>query len=190
MRDRLRAAGYAPTTFRYHSMHVSMRDTAGALAACLRTLGDEVHVIAHSLGGLVTCETFTAHSALPFGRIVLLGAPVRGSRTARAVATHWYGPALLGPFAVAELARVREQTPEIPREVGVIAGTRSIGAGRLFSELPCPNDGTVCLDETGLPGARAQSEIDVSHTGMLFSRDVADAAVCFLRYGRFPHKGA
>ncbi len=96
LRDRLRSAGFAPESFRYHSMHVSLRDAADALAARIRPLGDVVHVVAHSLGGLVACEAFAAHADLPPGRVVLLGSPVRGARAAREVAARWYGASHAG----------------------------------------------------------------------------------------------
>ncbi len=95
-----------------------------------------MHVVAHSLGGLVACEAFAAHADLPPGRVVLLGFPVRGSRAARAVASRWYGAAMLGPLAVAELARERDCAWRSSREVGVIAGSRAVGIGRVFADLP------------------------------------------------------
>jgi hypothetical protein len=55
----------------------------------------------------------------------------------------------------------------------------------MFADLPQPNDGTVCVDETDLPGATARVVLDVSHTGMLLSRSVADATGCFLATGSF-----
>ncbi len=166
-------------------MRATLRDAADALAARLRSLGGTAHVVAHSLGGLVACEAYARHAGLPDGRIVLLGSPVRGSRTARAVASHWFGPAALGPLALGELAREREATWRVAREVGVIAGSLPVGIGRAFSELPVPNDGTVCLDETELTGATSRIVHEVSHTGMLFSSAVADSAVKFLASGRF-----
>jgi hypothetical protein len=57
--------------------------------------------------------------------------------------------------------------------------------GRVFAALPEPNDGTVCVDETHLPGAKQRVVHDVSHTGMLFSAAVVDALVRFLRTGSF-----
>jgi pimeloyl-ACP methyl ester carboxylesterase len=166
-------------------MHVSLRDAAAALAARLRALDGPVHVVAHSLGGLVTCEAFANDANLPDGRIVLLGSPVRGARAARAVASRWYGHAMLGPLAVAELAREREAAWQAARQVGVVAGSRSAGLGRMFADLPLPNDGTVCVDETELPGASAHLVLDVSHTGMLLSSAVAAATVQFLKSGKF-----
>ncbi len=185
LRDRLRKAGFAPSNFHYHSMQTSLSDAADALAERLRALGETAHVVAHSLGGLVACEAFARHSDLPAGRVVLLGSPVRGSRTARAVAAHWFGPAALGPLALVELARERDAAWQLQREVGVIAGSLSVGIGRAFSELPIPNDGTVCVDETELPGATARVVLETSHTGMLLSRDVAEATIAFLSKGCF-----
>jgi len=185
LRDRLGRAGFEPGSFHYRSMHTTLSDAADALAAHLRALNGTVHVVAHSLGGLVACEAYARHADLPDGRVVLMGSPVRGSRTARAVAAHWYGPAALGPLALGELAREREAAWQLPREVGVIAGSLPIGIGRAFSDLPLPNDGTVCVDETELSGAKSRIVHEVSHTGMLFSSAVADSAVKFLATGSF-----
>src|SRR5688572_31423279 len=93
LRDRLRQAGFAPANFHYPSMHATLAEAADGLAARLRAFAGTAHVVAHSLGGLVACEAFARHAGLPAGRVVLLGSPIRGSRTARAVASHWYGPA-------------------------------------------------------------------------------------------------
>ena len=166
-------------------MQMTLGEASDALAGHLRAQGETAHVVAHSLGGLVACEAFARHANLPAGRVVLMGSPVRGSRTARAVASHWYGPVALGPLALAELAREREASWPLPREVGVIAGSLPVGIGRVFSQLPLPNDGTVCLMETELPGATASVVHDVSHTGMLYSSAVATSVTTFLDRGRF-----
>ncbi len=166
-------------------MHTTLGDAADALAVRLRRLGETAHVVAHSLGGLVACEAYARHADLPAGRVVLMGSPIRGSRTARAVASHWYGPAALGSLALAELAREREPVALPSREVGVIAGSLPVGIGRVFSDLPLPNDGTVCVDESEFPGAKSRIVHEVSHTGMLFSSAVADSAVKFLTTGDF-----
>jgi pimeloyl-ACP methyl ester carboxylesterase len=185
LRDRLRRAGFAPSNFHYPSMHATLAEAADGLAMRLRAAGSTAHVVAHSLGGLVTCEAYARHPDLPSGRVVLMGSPIRGSRTARAVASHWFGPAALGPLALAELAREREPSLPASREVGVIAGSLPVGVGRVLTSLPLPNDGTVCIDETELPGAAASLVLEVSHTGMLFSPAVAGAVTRFLELGRF-----
>ena len=55
----------------------------------------------------------------------------------------------------------------------------------MFADLPLPNDGTVCVEETDLEGAHARLVLDVSHTGMLLSSAVVAATVQFLATGSF-----
>lgn len=166
-------------------MHATIADVADALAAQLAAFSGPVHVVAHSLGGVIALETFARHATLPPGRIVLLGSPLQGSRAAQAIGAWAAGPQILGSIAMAELARPQSRRWSGPRELGVIAGSRSAGLGRLFASLPVPNDGTVAVEETRLPGATAHIVHDVSHTGMLFSSAVAASTVQFLATGSF-----
>jgi hypothetical protein len=71
------------------------------------------------------------------------------------------------------------------RELGVIAGDLGIGLGRVLGRIDAPNDGTVWVDETDLPGATEQIRMHVSHSGMVFSPGVAAQVAAFLRKGRF-----
>jgi pimeloyl-ACP methyl ester carboxylesterase len=167
-------------------MHESIEGAASKLAARLRALGATAHIVAHSLGGVIVLEALAAAGDFPKGRVVMLGCPVRGSRAAQAIARWPVGPQVLGPLAAAELCHPHDRRAPPDREVGVIAGARSAGLGRLFAELPRPNDGTVAVEETCLPGAAAEIVLDVSHTGMLLSSAVANATASFLSTGRFP----
>lgn len=186
LRHRLARAGFEPRLFRYPSTRASLTDAAGALADELRGFGrGPAHLIGHSLGGLVILETFARAGRLPDGRVVLLGSPVRGSRAARAVAAWSIGPRLLGPLAASELTRAREPVWRWPQQLGVIAGSRPVGLGRLFAGLPLPNDGTVAVDETQLAGIQDAAVFAASHLGMLLSADVAAAVARFLDSGRF-----
>jgi pimeloyl-ACP methyl ester carboxylesterase len=188
LRERIAKAGFAPFIFRYPSMNSSLNDVTAALAARLRSFDGTVHTVGHSLGGVVVLETLERERKLPPGRTVLLGSPVLGSRAARSIAAWSLGPKLLGSLVIAELTRERVRHWSLPREVGLIAGCRSAGLGRVFADLPQPNDGTICLDETQLSGATAHRVLDVSHTGTLFSSTVAESAVAFLESGQFPGK--
>ena len=189
LRERVKNAGFAPSAFRYPSMGASLVEVRKKLAACLRSFSGTVHVVGHSLGGLIALETLEKEPHLPTGRVVLLGSPVQGSRAATAIAAWSIGPQLLGPLAITELARARNCRWEGSRELGVIAGTRSVGLGRMFASLPVPNDGTVALDETRIAGATEHVAFDVSHIGMLLSAEVAAAVIGFIRDGRFGHAG-
>jgi len=186
LRNRLAEAGFEPSIFRYPSTQGDIGGAAAALSGHLREFGNgPVHLVGHSLGGLVILEAFKSRGELPQGRVVLLGSPVQGSRAARAVAAWSLGPHLLGRLAAAELTRREPRAWRTQRELGIIAGSRSAGMGRLFAELPAPNDGTVSVDETRLAGAKEHIVHDVSHTGMLMSAVVADSLVKFLISGSF-----
>lgn len=186
LRNRLAGAGFAPSVFHYPSMRAALPEVTAALAAHLRALGKPAHLIGHSLGGLMILETFETQGELPPGRVVLLGSPVQGSRAARAVANWPVGPQLLGALAATALTTGQRREWRWPREIGLIAGSRSAGMGRMFADLPEPNDGTVSVEETRLAGATEHQVLDVSHTGMLLSSRVAASAAAFLAHGRFP----
>jgi hypothetical protein len=71
------------------------------------------------------------------------------------------------------------------RDLGVIAGDLGFGLGKLLGSMDAPNDGTVLLDETLLPGATDRLRLPVSHTGLMFSREVARQTALFLESGHF-----
>jgi hypothetical protein len=71
------------------------------------------------------------------------------------------------------------------RDLGVIAGDLGVGLGKLLGPMDGPNDGTVLVDETRLPGAADELRLRSSHTGLLFSAEVARQAAAFLQTGRF-----
>ena len=72
-------------------------------------------------------------------------------------------------------------------DIGVIAGTKSVGMGWLIAPLAQPNDGTVALVESRLDGAADYITLPHSHTGLLFSQSVVHQMCAFLRNGRFLH---
>jgi hypothetical protein len=61
--------------------------------------------------------------------------------------------------------------------------------GRLLGRFTAPNDGTVLVEETDLPGATERLILPVSHSGMVFSGEVARQAAAYLQRGRFDAKG-
>jgi pimeloyl-ACP methyl ester carboxylesterase len=189
LRRRLAAALEAKVlSFSYPSVRASAAENAAALARYLEKLrAQRLHLVAHSLGGLVILRMFESELALPPGRIVFMGSPVRGSDAARRLVRLplGLGAALLGRTAGEVLVKPRERRWGGARELGVIAGDLAVGAGRLLGPMAGPNDGTVLVRETDLPGATEQIRLRVSHSGMPFSGVVARQVAAFLRDGRF-----
>jgi len=181
-------------SFPYPSMSVDLATNARALAEFIgRWRADTVHLVGHSMGGLVILELFdrmesgrlTNGLLLPPGRVVLLGSPVRGSRAARRVAQLPLGLRILGHTAREVLLPRREPVWRDSRELGVIAGSLPLGFGGLVGPYDEPNDGTVMVAETRLPGAQQHLTVHVSHSALVYSGAVARQTTAFLRDGRF-----
>jgi hypothetical protein len=113
-----------------------------------------------------------------------MGTPVNGSAAAHLLARSWVTRHLLGKSIVRGLLGEAPRASDT-HEVGVIAGSLPLGIGRFLGGASGTHDGTVAVAETVLAGAREHLTLPVSHTGLLFSRAVADAVAAFLRTGRF-----
>ncbi len=183
--------GFAAVCYSYPSVSLTLTENADRLACFARALNaPRVHWVSHSLGGLVTLHMLDRDPALPPGRVVLLGTPFRACEARRAGAATWLGARMIGR-SLREWLAIERPTTVSGREIGVIAGTISVGLGRVVARgLPQPNDGAVAVAETEIATARDRIVLPVSHTGMLLSRRVARQAAAFLHDGRFDHGGA
>lgn len=182
MAGRVRAAGFDPDVFTYDTVRGGPGQAIPRLAECLRAR--RAHVLAHSLGGLVALATLQQHPGLPVGRVVCLGSPLAGSAAASGLESHAWGAFALGQSAA--LLRQGCGPCAAGVEVGVVAGRMPFGLGRLFGHFRDDSDGTVAVAETRIEGLADHVTVRTSHTGLLLSREAADHAVAFLRYGRFP----
>lgn len=183
---RLRSCGFEASFFRYPSLRGTVEENARRLQAFLDRVvpGDAVNLVAHSLGGLVALRMLQLSPERPIGRILLLGSPLQGSAVAARLARHALTARLLGR-AWKEGLDGQALSGQIDHPgIGIIAGTRSFGIGRIIGGLDGPNDGTVAVAETRFPGT-TRREFPVTHFSMLFSRQVAEAACHFLKGGRF-----
>lgn len=184
LRWRLRRCGYATSQFSYSSLRCGLAEAAARLQAYLQTLdADVIHLVGHSLGGLVIRRLLLDYPQQRPGRVVTLGTPHLGSQVAVAVKRLGAGSWLLGRSA----SGLTEVLPawDGQRELGVIAGRAPIGVGLVVPGLPRPNDGTVSVAETRLPGATDHRVLAVSHMGLLVSAEAARQTCAFLRTGHF-----
>lgn len=185
LRLRMGQAGFNTQQFHYHTVLEPVRANAQRLADYITGLkAKTLHLVGHSLGGLVILRMFESGAEIPLGRVVLLGSPVKGSLAARNLVAKNLGWILgqSGPNGLAE-----EYDPQWSgqRELGVIAGTGGFSLNPLRPDLPEPHDGLVAVEETRLAGATDYTEIKTTHTGLLFNPEVAEQVIAFLQNGKF-----
>lgn len=185
LQRRLQASGFRVYRFHYHTVECDLQENAGRLDRFLKTRvqGKNVHLVAHSLGGLVVRRLLHDFPVQRPGRVVTLGTPHQGSYVASRAGRHGLLRRMMGMSLPPLLGEVPPWGGE--RELGSIAGSLSLGLGRLFRGLPHPNDGTVARSETVLEGAHDHLLLSASHFGLLFSRDAAHQVEHFLRHGSF-----
>lgn len=175
---RLERCGFRVRYFRYRTWRGSLATAAQELRRFAgQQDGEPIHLLGHSLGGIVIAKMLEQGDLANQGRIVLLGSPQQGSGAAAALERWSAGRFILGPLAGEGLVH-RPPSSLAGRELLVVAGTLSFGFGR-FLGVAAPNDGTVAVAETLVPGAH-QILVRASHMGMLFSKAVADAVRGFL----------
>lgn len=190
----IRQAGFQTRALTYRSVRAPLAAHLAQLSHAIADLpGRRIHLVGHSLGGVIALRYLQGRMAVGsghgapdrrIGRSVLLGAPVAGCSAARDFARRPGGRWMLGQSV--DVWQDPFDTALDPRfEVGAIAGNWPLGLGRLFAHAPSPGDGVVGVEETRLPGLRDHLVARINHSGMLLSASVARAVVAFLTHGRF-----
>jgi len=177
---RLRRESFRTLSFAYSGRH-PLEPTLERLAALVRER--PVHFVGHSLGGVLIFDLLQSRRDIAAGRVVLLGSPVRGCDTGRRLAAGALGRWMLGGCAAR--SQEREARWQRPEALGVIAGTRPLGLGRLLGALPGENDAVVRTEETIVEGMTDRVLVRQGHSLLIASRDVAGLVARFLRTGAF-----
>lgn len=184
LRRQLRRCGFKVYVYRYRTVRRSLAENATQLNDFLARLPEStVHLVGHSMGGLLIRKLLLDFPDQRPGRIVTLGTPHGSSRAAAAFGRHAPGRWMLGKGMQA----LTEALPpwQGQHEFGVLIGDLPYGLGRMTRSLPLPNDGTVAVDEATLAGVTDTVTLPVTHISMLFSRAVARQTCQFLRHGQF-----
>jgi pimeloyl-ACP methyl ester carboxylesterase len=183
----LRTEGFSVRRFSYPSWRGGLADNVDLLSNFVNeTPGAVIHLVAHSLGGLVALKMLSQEHDARIRRVVMLGTPYAGCHCGITLAAQ--------PVLKVLVGRTLNDWFSLPRaalqtavEIGIIAGTRPVGLGRMIPGLPRPNDGAVAVNETRIPAAKDSIELNLSHSGMLVSRVCAGQVASFIRTGRFVH---
>ena len=177
---RLEESGFRVRYFRYRSWRGGLAQAAAALREFVEaTEGERVHLVGHSLGGVVIAKMLEAPPSRT-GRVAMLGSPMGGSAAARILSRRRVGRWLVGGVIREGIV---EHAPKWPggRELLVVAGDIPLGSGLLLG-LPKPHDGVIRVEETRVEGARTVTA-RASHVGLLLSRKVAALLSGYFRAG-------
>ncbi|MEN3355802.1 MAG: hypothetical protein V7640_3960 [Betaproteobacteria bacterium] len=186
MQRRLEQRGHTVRTYSYPTVRLSLRDNAARLAHYCDTLScDRLHLVGHSMGGLVALKAAECLPQAKRGRIVLIGTPFADSHCGRRLERLPAGRYLLGK-CMAEWLMQTQRHALADLDIGVIAGNGGFGMGRVIApDLPRPHDGVIVVAETRVPGMRDHVTLPVSHTAMLLSREVVQQVCTYLKRGAF-----
>lgn len=184
---------YRAYLFSYPSHRGTLDDNARLLAEFIGAEDfDRVHIVAHSLGGVVALRMLALLPEVPVERVVCLGSPLCGSRAASHLIRRDWGYSVVGKTVTAgvieEAASQWAREVCASREIGVIAGTVPVGMGRFVMTFDEESDGTIAVSDTRLPGAKDHLCMPVTHTGLVLSKEVADQVAAFLQRGEFLHE--
>jgi pimeloyl-ACP methyl ester carboxylesterase len=184
MAKRLRARSHEVRVFSYPTRALDLDGHADDLRSfLLEQAAEELHLVGHSMGGLVILNMLSRYDDLPSGRVVMMGTPVKGSIVVKRLAK-LPGQEFIFGKSRENLLQGFQISP-VGRETGMIRGTRSFGLGQIAGKHNEPNDGTVCVSETRLEGLKDTIELDVSHSEMLISAVVVEQVEHFLLSGSF-----
>lgn len=186
MQHRISRCGYDVACWSYPTVRATLETNARSLARyCAERADATLHLVGHSMGGLIALHA-AALAPLPhLKRIVAAGTPLADSFSARHLERLPGGRAFLGE-CIGEWLRGPRTRIAAGLQVGVIAGNGGIGLGRVIAPgLPQPNDGVITVAETKIDGLTDHIVLDVSHTEMLASVTVAQQVCAFLQDGRF-----
>lgn len=198
MLDRyLQRQGYETVSFFYSSTKYSIDELSAQFAEFLtkksrETPGTKIHIVSHSLGGILTREALVKISEdeehrtsneknnknrqINIGRIIMLAPPNKGSKAANFFSKIWPIPNILKP--ITEL-RNAEDSPindvPIPEgiDIGVIAGKYDAKVTPEESHMDTENDHII---------------VNSAHTFIMNNRNVKIAIKNFLETGHFATK--
>lgn len=183
----------------YHTLNIDYPSRHGSIISLAENVQQQIlaypeikqsimHIVTHSMGGLIARCLLATPLLNNVQRVVMLGPPNQGSEVADFIMHYQPFKAFYGP-ALTELTTLYANThpfPELPAhcQVGIIAGSLSIDPICYFL-LPGKNDGKVSLASTKITGMTDHIVLPTSHALMMHNKSVIDQISHFIADGHF-----
>lgn len=176
LRFRLKQRGFQVRTYSYFTFGGNIDAIAHRFSNTLAEWAvvsgaNQVHIVAHSMGAIVTRRLLLEPIAFPLGKVVMLAPPHHGSH----VATRLSKP--LSAICPA-LHRLADTPGSYVRQLGIPQG-HDIGV------IAADGDLVVRKQSTRLGTERDFYSLPGMHTGVLFRNETAVLVERFLRTGKF-----
>jgi esterase/lipase superfamily enzyme len=177
---RLKSAGYQTSTFGYPSWFWSIEHHARRFERCLQEVEaddtiERFHIVAHSMGTIVTRQALLLRDFKKLNRIVMLASPNRGSPVARALGT-------LLPFCKTLNQLSSSQNSfvcQLPEPKIVDTGKPEIGI------IAAQHDRVVPAVNSRLGVEADHITLFSGHNGLLVRSTASKQVEEFLKFGRF-----
>ncbi len=189
---RLRKAGFSTRLHGYPSVWWSNQTFGQRLAGLLRRVApryDRVHLVVHSMGGIVARCALKEELPENFGRVVQIAPPNRGSHMATRLTVdaeggwrrHAWNQFVVKPHRGLSptLVELRDTPDSFVNKLGPAPDGIDVGV------LAARHDNVLHPEQTHLDGQADHRTIDSWHTGILWHRDTAEMTANFLRSGCF-----
>lgn len=173
---RLEQNGYWVINWNYKSRRHRIEYHGQRLHKFLVTLDDEptvskIHMVSHSLGGVIVRHALTVGVPEKIGRVVMLAPPNRGSAAAMRLAP------LLGKIII-PLTQLSNDPNSFVNQLAVPENVE-------FGVIAAKSDGKVRPEETHLPGEADHLIVPGYHTFIMKRDDVCNEVLAFIKHGRF-----
>ena len=192
----LQRSGYRAFELGYNSWGLGLNDICKSLSPRLGRISEtcgpgELHLVCHSMGGLVAQALINLKRPQSLGHVVMLGTPNGGSEIADMLDRQ----ALLRPIlGKAGPALVTSRSTDIDTllgsvdySLGIIAGSKPVTRFGLSRLVPMPSDGKVSVESTRHPAAADHIVLPLPHMLLPYHPTAHRQITHFLDKGRFNH---
>jgi len=154
---------------------------------CTQTGAQKIHLVSHSMGGILIRQFLQSHTLPQGSRVVMLSPPNQGSELSEKFGESWWYQWAVGPAGVSLSTKqegIISKLREIDESVGIIAAYRDWSLWP-NAWLPQPNDGTVSVASMKLNEMDDFILVNSGHALMRFNDEVQSQIRQFLAVGEF-----